>query len=109
VVIAAALEALDLQDAFEVVHSAEGEPYGKPHPGVYLHTAEQLGLRPEECVAIEDSPNGVLAAKAARMGCIAVPEPALRGHPWFAIADAVLQDLGGLEDVAAPEEATCPS
>lgn len=108
-VIAAALDALDLQGAFEVVHSAEGEPYGKPHPGVYLHTAELLGLRPEECAAIEDSPNGVLAAKAARMACIAVPEPALRGHPWFAIADAVLEDLGGIGDVAACEEATCPS
>lgn len=87
-----------LRSRFEVVHSAEGEPYGKPHPGVYLHTAERLGVRPEECAAVEDSPNGVLAAKAACMRCIAVPEPPLRGHPWFAIADAVIESLDEIEE-----------
>lgn len=102
VVIDTVLDKLGLRSRFEVIHSAETEPYGKPHPGVYLHTAEKLGVRPEECVTIEDSPNGVLAAKAARMGCIAVPEPALQGHPYFAIADAV---IGSLEEIDAIGEA----
>jgi sugar-phosphatase len=93
VVIDAVLDKLGLRPRFEVIHSAETEPYGKPHPGVYIHTAEKLGVRPEECVAFEDSPNGVLAAKAARMGCIAVPEPALQGHRFFAVADAVIGSL----------------
>jgi sugar-phosphatase len=101
VIIDAVLGKLGLGGCFEVVHSAEGEPYGKPHPGVYIHTAEKLGVRPEECVAIEDSPNGVVAAKAARMGCIAVPEPALQGHPWFALADAV---IGSLEEIDELDE-----
>jgi sugar-phosphatase len=93
------LDRFGLRSAFEIVHSAEGEPYGKPHPGVYLHTAEQLGVRPQECLAIEDSPNGVLAAKAAGMLCLAVPEPPLRGHPWFAIADAVVESLAEIGEV----------
>jgi len=99
VLIDAVLAKLGLRDRFEVIHSAEGEPYGKPHPGVYIHTAEKLGVRPEECIAIEDSPNGVVAAKAARMGCIAVPEPALQGHPWFAIADAVIESLEEIDEI----------
>lgn len=98
VIIDAVLEKFGLRPCFEVVHSAEGEPYGKPHPGVYIQTAEKLGLRPEECVAIEDSPNGVLSAKAARMTCIAIPEPPLRGHPWFAIADAVVDSLEEIDE-----------
>ena len=98
-IIDAVLGRFGLRPRFEVVHSAEGEPYGKPHPGVYIRTAERLGVRPGECAAVEDSPNGVLAAKAAGMRCIAVPEPALRGHPWLAIADAVvdsLDEIGGV-------------
>jgi sugar-phosphatase len=106
-VIEAALEKLGLRQRFAVICSAAGEPYGKPHPGVYLQTAEKLGLRPEECAAVEDSPNGVLAAKAARMACIAVPEPALRGHPFFAIADAVISSLDDLNGV--PLEVSCPT
>lgn len=97
-IIDAVLGRFGLRPRFEVIHSAEGEPYGKPHPGVYIRTAERLGLRPGECAAVEDSPNGVLAAKAAGMRCIAVPEPALRGHPWLAIADAVVDSLDDIDE-----------
>jgi HAD superfamily hydrolase (TIGR01509 family) len=100
-IIATVLEKFGLRSRFEVIHSAEEEPYGKPHPGVYIHTAEKLGVRPAGCVAVEDSPNGVLAAKAARMGCIAIPEPALRGHRFFAIADAVISSLDETDEIAA--------
>ena len=87
---------LGLADSFECVYSAEEEEYGKPHPGVYLSTARRLNVAPAECLAIEDSFNGVLAAKAARMRCVAVPEPAQRRDPRFAIADVVLDSLAGM-------------
>jgi len=92
ILIEAALKRLGLDDAFEVVVSAEHEPFGKPHPGVYLTAAHGLGVDPTACVAIEDSPNGVRAAKAAGMRCIAVPEA---GAPFsaFDCADAVLTSL----------------
>lgn len=93
-VIEAVLARLGLSSAFEVIHSAEEEERGKPDPAVYLTTARKLGVDPADCVAIEDSPNGLLSAKAAGMRCIAIPEPALREDPRFALADAVLSGLG---------------
>jgi len=95
--ITAVLEALDLADTFACVHSAEQEPFGKPHPGVYLTAAEKVGVAPTACCAIEDSPNGVLAAKAARMTCIAVPDGGVAGDPRFTIADQVVRSLADLD------------
>lgn len=94
----AVLERFALHDVFGFVASAENEPYGKPHPGVYLSAAAGLGVAPQSCVAIEDSVTGVLAAKAARMGCIAVPALEQRGDPRFAIADLVVADLGEADE-----------
>ena len=87
------LDHFGLSGEFALVHSAEDEPYGKPHPGVFLTTAGRLGVAPDRCLVWEDAPAGVLAAKAARMACVAVPEPAERDQPAFAIADAVLDSL----------------
>jgi beta-phosphoglucomutase family hydrolase len=46
--------------------------YGKPHPEIYLKSAQLLNVKPENCIAIEDSQPGVQAAKSAGMYCIAV-------------------------------------
>lgn len=45
---------------------------GKPHPDIYLHTAEKLQIEPRDCIAIEDSAHGIAAAKAAGMFCIGI-------------------------------------
>lgn len=87
------LHRFGLDGEFDFAHSAEDEEYGKPHPAVFLSAARRLGVAPERCLVWEDAPAGVLAAKAARMTCVAVPEAAERGHPGFAIADAVLSSL----------------
>jgi len=91
--IRAVLEKLGLTSAFEVVTSGESEPLGKPHPGVYLTTAASLGVEPPLCVALEDSLNGVVAAKAARMKCIAVPDDWTDQDPRLILADATLRSL----------------
>jgi mannitol-1-/sugar-/sorbitol-6-/2-deoxyglucose-6-phosphatase len=88
-----ALSRFGLRAGFEQVVSAEGERFGKPHPGVYLTTAARLGLRPEVCVALEDSVNGVLSATAAGMRCIAVPERWPVEDPRFAKAQALIRSL----------------
>lgn len=84
---------LDIAAYFSVLHSAEFETYGKPHPAVYLTTADKLGVVPQNCLVIEDSMRGILAAKAAEMCCIAVPDPSLQGDSRLSIADAVLTTL----------------
>lgn len=91
--IAAVVERLDIGAYFQVLQSAEHEPYGKPHPGVYIEAARRLGVAPAHCLAFEDSPNGVIAAKAAKMTCIAVPNPAVEGDRRLCIADAILSSL----------------
>jgi sugar-phosphatase len=96
--IEAALEHFDLRDRFAVIHSAEDEEYGKPHPSVFLTAASKLGASPKRCLVWEDAPAGVVAAKAASMACIAVPELGEGHAPAFGLADLVVSSL---EDVDA--------
>lgn len=96
--IRAALEALGVLHHFDAIASAEVEAHGKPHPAVYLTAAAAIGVEPARCVVLEDSLNGVLAAKAARMRCIAVPGEGDRRDPRFAIADVRLGSLAELDD-----------
>jgi HAD superfamily hydrolase (TIGR01509 family) len=67
------VEKLDIEDYFETVASAEHLPYGKPHPQVYMDCAGAMAVSPLQCLAFEDSFNGLIAAKAARMTCVAIP------------------------------------
>ena len=70
----AVLARLEIGHYFSFAIPPEFEEYGKPHPAVYLQTAVQNGFHPKECIAIEDSFNGLLAAKAATMKTIVIPE-----------------------------------
>jgi sugar-phosphatase len=87
------LDHIGLAGAFGVVCSAQDEQYGKPHPAVFLTAASQLEVVPERCSVFEDSTAGIIAAKAARMICVAVPEPSDRDRPEVGIADVVLDSL----------------
>lgn len=92
-IIKAVLEKISIQQYIKVIYSAESEPYGKPHPGVYITTAQKMGVLPESCLAFEDSPNGVLAAKAAKMKCVVVPDEAMKGNKIFSLADITIDSL----------------
>ena len=93
IIIRAALTRLGLTDTFEIVQSAETEALGKPHPGVFLRAAARLGVAAVECLVLEDSLAGVIAAKAARMACVAVPFDHPNHEPRFVLADAILGSL----------------
>lgn len=71
------LEPLELYDAFDRICTGYDVARGKPEPDIYLYGAECLGLRPEQCLAIEDSPAGI--ESAWRAGCMAVLVPDLEG------------------------------
>ncbi|QYJ71884.1 hexitol phosphatase HxpB [Shewanella sp. FJAT-51649] len=85
-IIEAVLSKLSLSDKFMAVQSAEGLTYGKPHPEVYLNCAAALGVDPRYCLAIEDSFNGLIAARAANMQTVAIPAPEQRGEAKWIVA-----------------------
>jgi len=60
---------------------------------VYLSTAAALNVEPRLCLAFEDSMPGLIAAKAANMRTVAVPDPEFARHPGFGVADLVLPSL----------------
>lgn len=87
------LDMFGLRSYFSVLASAESLPYSKPHPQVYLNAADSLGVDPLNCVTLEDSFNGMIATKAARMRSIVVPAEEGRHDPRFALADVRLTSL----------------
>jgi HAD superfamily hydrolase (TIGR01509 family) len=91
--IRAVVERLGIDPYVSAIFTAEDDPEGKPHPAVYLRAAISLGVAPEDCLAFEDSPNGILAAKNAGMTCIVVPDPYLAGDPRMNLADMRLESL----------------
>jgi mannitol-1-/sugar-/sorbitol-6-/2-deoxyglucose-6-phosphatase len=105
--IEAVLRMGDLETVFEVVVTAEDDERGKPDPDVYLRAARALGIPPERCLAIEDSINGVRAAKAAGMVCVAVP--ASDNEAAFDEADLVLDSLETFDDRVWAATRTVPA
>jgi HAD superfamily hydrolase (TIGR01509 family) len=97
-IINSVLDKLSIRDYMSAIYSAQHEKYGKPHPGVYITATEMLDVRPENCLAFEDSPNGVLAAKSAKMKCVAVPDEELKKEKAFCIADKILGSLLDFDD-----------
>jgi HAD superfamily hydrolase (TIGR01509 family) len=87
-----------LEPYFQVKTSAEFLPHGKPHPEVYLRCAGELGVSPLECIAFEDSFNGMIAAKAARMTCIVVPTQDQQHELRWHAADLKLPSLADFNE-----------
>jgi mannitol-1-/sugar-/sorbitol-6-/2-deoxyglucose-6-phosphatase len=93
----AVLSKLNIQSKIKFAVSADGLEYAKPHPEIFLKTAKLLGVHPTRCLVIEDTINGMIAAKAARMTVCVVPEPIAYNNPRFALADQVLNNLNELK------------
>lgn len=87
------LEIFELGKYFDTVASAEHLPHSKPHPQVYLNAAAQLNISPLHCVALEDSVNGMIASKAARMRSIVVPIAESLSDPRWSLAEVKLDSL----------------
>jgi HAD superfamily hydrolase (TIGR01509 family) len=93
-VIDLALEESRLTDAFAATVSSEEVDGGKPAPDVYLEAARRLNAEPSDCVAIEDSANGIRSAHAAEMAVIAIPNRDFPPEPdALALAALVLDSL----------------
>lgn len=92
----AVLEMFNLRHYFDVLSSAENLPYSKPHPQVYLNAADALNVDPLRCVALEDSVNGMVASKAARMRSIVIPAASHQDDARWSLAEVKLTSLAKL-------------
>ena len=86
-------EILALIDGFTALCSGKDVPKGKPAPDIYLHGASVLGLKPENCLAIEDSPAGIEAAWRAGCKAVIVPDQDQPGEEVLSRAFAKADSL----------------
>ncbi len=91
------LRSLEIEDSFDVIIAEEDASRGKPDPQGYLLAAQRLGVKPSECVVVEDAPGGVEAAKRAGMRCLGLA--AERAPETLIKADLVVRSL---EEEAVP-------
>ena len=84
---------MDWADLIPKRYSAQFVARGKPAPDIYLHAARQLGLAPRNCLALEDSRAGTLAAQAAGMTCFTVPD----------LSHSTLQEFADINDRVFPD------
>lgn len=86
---------LDWQNHFSVIEDASTAPRKKPDPSVYLQTLQRLGMQASECLAIEDSSNGLRAARSAGLATV-ITQNEFTAHHDFAGALRVLPSLDGV-------------
>ena len=86
------LDKFEINKYFQSVVSGDCTNNGKPDPDIYLEAAKQLKTKPENCIAIEDSINGVLSAKNAGMYCIAIPDKRLE-RKKYKMADLIVDNI----------------
>jgi sugar-phosphatase len=90
---------LGIDNYLQAKTSAENLEYGKPHPQVYLDCAKALQSSPLECICFEDSVNGMIAAKAARMKCVVVPIYSQQKDEKWSIADLKISSLKNFSEL----------
>jgi HAD superfamily hydrolase (TIGR01509 family) len=90
------LRLLSLEDCFHAVISGAELPHSKPHPEIFLRAAREAGTDPSCCLVIEDSENGVIAAKAAGMVCIGYRNPN-SGYQNLTGADLVIDTFNEID------------
>lgn len=93
------VDQLGIREYLQALSSASELPYGKPHPQVYLDCAAQLQSSPLECICFEDSFNGMIAAKAARMKCVVIPASHESKHGKFNAADLRISSLQNFNEL----------
>lgn len=91
------LRLVGLREYFDRLISATQVKEGKPSPDIYVYACEQLGLAPEECIAVEDSPNGVKSAYGAGCRVIMVPDQTEPDEELSKLLYARVDRLDGIE------------
>ena len=90
------LAKVGLDGMFDRIVCASMVEWGKPKPDIYIFTARQLGLAPEQCIAVEDSPNGVISAHDAGCFTVMVPDLTQPDEALKCYISAVCSDLADI-------------
>lgn len=90
------IEKFGLSNYFSEIVSGDSTSQGKPAPEIYSKTVKLLKTKPKNCIAIEDSVNGVLSVKNAGMFCIAVPHPEL-DRSRYSSADIIFESVSDIK------------
>ncbi len=93
------LEMVGLRGEFDALISATMVKEGKPSPDIYVYACEKLGLAPGECIAVEDSPNGVLSAYGAGCKVVMVPDQTQPDGELSSYLYGCVESLAALIDV----------
>ncbi len=93
------IDLLGIRPQLQAVSSAANLAYGKPHPEVYLNCALELNSEPGTCICFEDSFNGMIAAKAAKMKCVVVPSLLDIKNPAWEAADLKITTLSNFNEL----------
>ena len=93
------VDMLGIRTHLQAISSAESLAFGKPHPEVYLNCAEKLGVQPAQCICFEDSFNGMIAAKAAKMKCVIVPSIHDTKNAAWEAADLKISTLANFNEL----------
>lgn len=90
-IIDAVFKRLSISHYFNTVCSADNEEYGKPHPAIYIKAAKKLDVNTSNCIVLEDSLTGLIAAKAATMKTLVIPED--KRDPRFSLANGIFSSM----------------
>ena len=97
------LEKIGVKDQFDKIVSAKQVENGKPAPDVYLYACEQIGEQPKDCIAVEDSPNGIRSAYAAGCMPVMVPDLTEPDEELKPLLNAVVKTLADIQGIIGKE------
>ena len=97
------LEKSGVKDQFDKIVSAKQVENGKPAPDVYLYACEQIGEQPKDCIAVEDSPNGIRSAYAAGCMPVMVPDLTEPDEELKPLLYAVVKTLADIQGIIGKE------
>lgn len=93
------LESVGVFDKFDDLICGNMVEYGKPAPDIYKSACKRLGLLPEECIALEDSPNGIISAAVAGLNAVMIPDLTKPSEDIRPLIFAECEDLGKVIEI----------
>ena len=93
------LKDIEIYDLYDEIICSNMVENGKPEPDIYIYACDRIGIKPENCIAVEDSPNGILSAYRANMNVIMIPDLTEAGSDDIKMAYKIANSLSELVEI----------